>query len=822
MVYEQKCAVIIMLTAEVEQDRMKCFGYWPASVKRTLDDGKIRVDCLGVSVLQNYVATRVQITDLQTRKVHEVRHVRYKEWPEHGVPVLTRAFVTFLDNVSKMVHSTTEKILVHCSSGAGRSGVFVTTYLARAIFHELATWDTDALKAVTADSLNNIFSTADVVQTLRHFRCPFIVRTKAQYTFCFRVIADLLLTMTEDPANNPITLIRGQSDINFEGGAFLGLDPDDEMRGLDLGTDYDADDAMHSTFGGVASMATLNVVSKTAVTSIPLAVTVAAGGGADVHAVGIQDGPAVSDSVAARRQNREARRKRVQALKDRTQKRRAERASEQQQYSGSMQQPSDKRSILDTEESAAVEDGHDKTPAASDKPKKAEAAAAPVAIPTIEEESTLERLLRLTKRLAFGGPEADVSQQVDVEGNAHDTEQSIVEDDEPLPEGWIKKIDTATLRVFFANLITKETTWIDPRKPTSNLIPADFKFVDWNELSVGWERVVNSVGDLYFANHNSCTTSWFPPRDIRQAEHVDELEAAAVDAHMQLKLVQGAIDVLEREKTARRNALGALQQQAKELQERVAASDVSSDDRLKCVGQIELLHSQIAREDSLIQAREDGMVSMEQNLFRYSEKIRAIEQVEHEFSAKVTGAAQMNRSRMLAERQFTLANQLKEHRKLCMAELSRLAGHWQKVCAENAATAVRLQDASTMVFAAPTDISLSEEAPLHVGIDGNLKTDCAMKITALVVEFVLLNEIEDIRKELALLEAEFVPRVLNEASSAGSSQWPGELVSMITPSMLERFRMRAEHASKIPAAFTSSVNRLLGPSPTVDTDSSNG
>ena len=818
-----------MLTAEVEQDRMKCFGYWPASVKRKLDDGKIRIECLGVSVLQNYVATRVQITDLQTRNVHEVRHVRYKDWPEHGVPALTQNFVAFLSNVNKIVQSSSDKILVHCSSGAGRSGVFVTTFLAQATFSELETWDFEELKAVTSDSLNDVFSTADVVQTLRQFRCPFIVRTKAQYMFCFRVIADMLQAMAEGPVDESIILVRGQSDIDFRGG-FLGLDPDDEMRGLCSKVDRKVPGIVHNSnsdnssvpkenVGNIANGAAQAKFSNEvgSITSLETADKERS------RTTDVPDTQNVSDAVGTRRHNREERRRKVQALKEQTQKRRTE--QKEQVEKSHQQQPSTE--ALQGGDVACALDSTCGEPA-SDVPE----AALPLTIdlagkmqPPSDEEGTLERLIRLTKRLAFGGPEPEPepepapepTPEPPPEAEVCNTDLIGTEEDVPLREGWAKKLDPTSQRVFYANMITKETTWIDPRAPTSNAIPDDFKFVDWNELPVGWERVVNAVGDLYYANHNNSTTSWFPPRDIRQAEHVDILQAVAMKAYMQLKHTQGATDTILRSKMTRHDALVMLQQQVKDMQVLASASDILADDRLRVEGQIELLQRQVAAEASLLDALDTSIRKIGPDLAQFANIIRAIEEVSKEFSSQVSGAAQMNRSRKLSEKQVMLANELRELQNVCVVDLSRLTDRWQKVCAANGSNEMVLDAANNVLYATPTGRQSSDAILLHVGIDGNLKTDCAMKVTALVVEFILLKEVRDLREEVsttvAKLEAAFAPQPSGSADAGGVTNPPHEVAAIITPEELQKFATRLEHACTIPCAFMSCVERLLGNPP---------
>ena len=45
MVWEQQCRLVVMLTTEVEQGRVKCHRYWP-DLYETMDFGNMQVTCV--------------------------------------------------------------------------------------------------------------------------------------------------------------------------------------------------------------------------------------------------------------------------------------------------------------------------------------------------------------------------------------------------------------------------------------------------------------------------------------------------------------------------------------------------------------------------------------------------------------------------------------------------------------------------------------------------------------------------------------------------------------------------------------------------------
>eukprot|EP00730_Choanoeca_flexa_P000461 TRINITY_DN10205_c0_g2_i1.p1 TRINITY_DN10205_c0_g2~~TRINITY_DN10205_c0_g2_i1.p1 ORF type:complete len:448 (+),score=33.65 TRINITY_DN10205_c0_g2_i1:113-1456(+) len=74
----------------------------------------------------------------------------------------------------------------------------------------------------------------------------------------------------------------------------------------------------------------------------------------------------------------------------------------------------------------------------------------------------------------------------------------------PLPPGWSVHMHTDG-RLFFANHITHETTWSDPRSKLKLELPS------------GWEQARDSDGLPYYIDHNTKTTQRDPPPGTRPA-----------------------------------------------------------------------------------------------------------------------------------------------------------------------------------------------------------------------------------------------------------------------------------------------------------------
>uniref|UniRef100_A0A672PV90 Uncharacterized protein n=1 Tax=Sinocyclocheilus grahami TaxID=75366 RepID=A0A672PV90_SINGR len=116
MIWETGTKTIIMLTQCFEKGRV-CMCYWP-------EDNK------PVTVFADIIITKL------TEDVHPdwtvrhgsymiVHHFNYTSWPEHGVPESSSTLIQFVKAVRSHRGHDNTTIVVHCSAGVGRTGVFI-------------------------------------------------------------------------------------------------------------------------------------------------------------------------------------------------------------------------------------------------------------------------------------------------------------------------------------------------------------------------------------------------------------------------------------------------------------------------------------------------------------------------------------------------------------------------------------------------------------------------------------------------------------------------------------------------------------------------
>ncbi|XP_053718532.1 receptor-type tyrosine-protein phosphatase U [Synchiropus splendidus] len=122
MVWQENCITIVMITRLVEMGRVKCCKYWP-------DDsevyGDIKISLLATETLADYSVRTFALERRGYPTKHEVRHFLFTSWPEHGVPAHATSLLAFLRRVKASTPPDAGPVMVHCSSGAGRTGCYI-------------------------------------------------------------------------------------------------------------------------------------------------------------------------------------------------------------------------------------------------------------------------------------------------------------------------------------------------------------------------------------------------------------------------------------------------------------------------------------------------------------------------------------------------------------------------------------------------------------------------------------------------------------------------------------------------------------------------
>ncbi|XP_072046137.1 tyrosine-protein phosphatase 10D-like isoform X2 [Amphiura filiformis] len=122
MVWENEIPTIIMNTNLVENGRVKCEKYWPDSGEAQY--GRMTVKLISESDTQEWTVRTFEIS--KDGEKGQVTQYHYHQWSEGNLPRNVPSFLQFIQSIRYQSPRRTagSSMLVHCSAGVGRSGLF--------------------------------------------------------------------------------------------------------------------------------------------------------------------------------------------------------------------------------------------------------------------------------------------------------------------------------------------------------------------------------------------------------------------------------------------------------------------------------------------------------------------------------------------------------------------------------------------------------------------------------------------------------------------------------------------------------------------------
>ncbi|TGZ71586.1 hypothetical protein CRM22_002557 [Opisthorchis felineus] len=132
MIAENHVSLIIMLTQLVEDNVPKCARYWPDEVYATTihmsHGNELAVTLISEEDYPSYIIRKISlVSGSEEAASTTVTQLQMKFWPEHGVPYLAdfTAVINEYQKLKLIEENRGAPTLVHCSTGAARSGVFI-------------------------------------------------------------------------------------------------------------------------------------------------------------------------------------------------------------------------------------------------------------------------------------------------------------------------------------------------------------------------------------------------------------------------------------------------------------------------------------------------------------------------------------------------------------------------------------------------------------------------------------------------------------------------------------------------------------------------
>lgn len=132
MIYENNVYFVVMLCATQESGLEKSSIYWPA-LHEEYDFGPFTV-CNESENYQNESVYRTLTLRCDNAPRRTILHMQHTAWPDQSVPQASAPLMKMIQTIGASPKSLEAPILVHCSGGVGRTGVFIALHIALAQF----------------------------------------------------------------------------------------------------------------------------------------------------------------------------------------------------------------------------------------------------------------------------------------------------------------------------------------------------------------------------------------------------------------------------------------------------------------------------------------------------------------------------------------------------------------------------------------------------------------------------------------------------------------------------------------------------------------
>ncbi|XP_066485009.1 tyrosine-protein phosphatase non-receptor type 23 [Tiliqua scincoides] len=218
MIYEQKVSVVVMLVSEQEVEKQKVVRYFPMERGQPMTHGPLTLVLTSLKATPTHVERMITLQFRGQSLKRTIIHLQFSSWPELGLPDSKGDLLRFIQEVhSHYLHQRPlhMPIVVHCSSGVGRTGAFCLLYA--------------AMQEVEAGN-----SIPDLVQLVRRIRQQrkYMLQEKLHLKFCYEsLLKHAELVLQRHGVSTPSTSKPASSAAHK---LYVHQDPQDLVLGGDM------------------------------------------------------------------------------------------------------------------------------------------------------------------------------------------------------------------------------------------------------------------------------------------------------------------------------------------------------------------------------------------------------------------------------------------------------------------------------------------------------------------------------------------------------------------------------------------------------------
>ncbi|XP_078471148.1 uncharacterized protein LOC144733224 [Lampetra planeri] len=124
MVWESGCTVVVMLTPLMENRVEHCYRYWPEEGSRTYHVYEVNLVSEHVWC-EDFLVRSLYLKNALTAETRTLTQFHYLSWPDQAAPSSAASLLDFRRKVNKCYRGRSCPVIVHCSDGSGRTGVYI-------------------------------------------------------------------------------------------------------------------------------------------------------------------------------------------------------------------------------------------------------------------------------------------------------------------------------------------------------------------------------------------------------------------------------------------------------------------------------------------------------------------------------------------------------------------------------------------------------------------------------------------------------------------------------------------------------------------------